>query len=113
MNDNILLFISGNKHETHIKESALNKVLEQMHPSLREMAKQNQVMLSEIEYHEEQITKLQRDNDGLQTEVEELLAHPKTNVRMQLFPELFKYNTKCTPDMDVVLDIPTMETLPI
>lgn len=77
------------------------------------MATQNQVMQSEIQYHEEQIKQLSEDNEKMRCEVEALLAHPKTNVRMQLFPELFKYNTKCTPDMDIVLDIPTVETLPI
>lgn len=84
-----------------------------MHPSLKEMAKQNQVMESEIKYHQDQLLQLEKDNEELTGEVEELLTHPKTNVRMQLFPELFKYSTKCTPDMDIVLDIPTVQTLPI
>ncbi|KAF6021406.1 C20orf96 [Bugula neritina] len=103
----------GNQEQTSIKESALNSVLNQMHPSLKEMAKQNQVMQAEIDYHKEQIASLSLNVESLRQEVKQLLAHPKTNVRLQIFPELFKYETKCTPDMDVVLDIPRAELLPI
>lgn len=84
-----------------------------MHPSLREMARQNQVMESEIVYHKAQIAQLQKDLVKEEDYVKQLIAHPKTNVRLQVFPELFKYDTKCTPDMDVVLDIPKVELLPI
>jgi len=109
----LLHFYSGNQEQTSIKESALNSVLNQMHPSLKEMAKQNQVMQAEIDYHKEQIASLSLNVESLRQEVKQLLAHPKTNVRLQIFPELFKYETKCTPDMDVVLDIPRAELLPI
>lgn len=84
-----------------------------MHPSLKDMSEQNQVMDKEIAYHEQMIKELESDIENLQTEVKQLLLHPKTNVRLQLFPELFKYQTKCTPDMDIVLDIPTVDMLPI
>ena len=91
----------------------MTAVHDQMHPSLREMARQNQVMESEITYHNEQIVKLRSDIIDLKHSVKQLVAHPETNVRLQVFPELFKYDTKCTPDMDVVLDIPKVQILPI
>lgn len=84
-----------------------------MHPSLKDMAEQNQVMLKEIDFHTSQITQLQTEIEDLKEQVKDLVSHPKTNVRLQVFPELFKYETICTPDMDVILDIPTVEILPI
>ncbi|XP_067936920.1 uncharacterized protein C20orf96-like [Watersipora subatra] len=107
------LTIAGKETEANIKESALNEVLTQMHPSLKDKALQNQVMEKEIKYHKEQIIALQNDIIELEGSVRELIAHPKTNVRLQVFPELFKYETKCTPEMDVILDIPKVKLLPI
>lgn len=96
-----------------LKENATSDVLSRMHPTLKEMAKQNQVMEKEIEYHKDQIAQLENDVKDLREEVKRMLLHPKTNVRLQVFPELFKYETKCTPDMDIVLDIPKVKVLPI
>jgi len=107
------LSAAGHHTETELKETAIDKALYKMHPSVKEMAKQNQVMESEIHYHDNMLGELTDEIARLKSEVKELLAHPKTNMRLQVFPELFKYQTKCTPDMDVVLDIPTVQTLPL
>lgn len=96
-----------------ITRNVTEEAVAMMHPSLKDMALQNMVMKKEIEFHtKEQIT-LQEANKQLEAEVDRLLRHPKTNVRLQMFPEFFPTRTKCTPDMDVVLDIPTQQWLPI
>ncbi|GFO02982.1 hypothetical protein c20orf96-like, partial [Plakobranchus ocellatus] len=67
----------------------------------------------EIEFHKIQQVELNDVNKGLEEEIKVLLRHPKSNVRLQLFPEFFPSREKCSPDMDVVLDIPKQEWLPI
>nr|KAG5709027.1 hypothetical protein BaRGS_004666 [Batillaria attramentaria] len=84
-----------------------------MHPSLKDMALQNMVMKKEIEFHKKEQVALREANHALESEVDKMLRDPKTNIRLQMFPEFFPNRTKCTPDMDVVLDIPTQQWLPI
>lgn len=84
-----------------------------MHPSLKDMALQNLVMKKEIEFHQKEQVALRETNCGLEMEIDKLLRDPKTNIRLQMFPEFFPTRTKCTPDMDVVLDIPVQQWLPI
>ncbi|KAK7114879.1 uncharacterized protein C20orf96-like [Littorina saxatilis] len=84
-----------------------------MHPSLKDMALQNMVMKKEIEFHTKEQVGLRDATKALEREVDKLLRDPKTNIRLQMFPEFFPTRTKCTPDMDVVLDIPTQQWLPI
>ncbi|XP_076449930.1 uncharacterized protein C20orf96-like [Babylonia areolata] len=84
-----------------------------MHPSLKDMALQNMVMKKEIEFHKKEQVSLRESNRVLENEVDQLLRDPKTNIRLQMFPEFFPSRMKCTPDMDVVLDIPTQQWLPI
>ncbi|XP_025114737.1 uncharacterized protein C20orf96-like isoform X2 [Pomacea canaliculata] len=84
-----------------------------MHPSLKDMALQNMVMKKEIDFHRKQQVFLQDRNMELQQEVENMLRNPLTNTRLQMFPEFFPSKIKCTPDMDMVLDIPIQQWLPI
>ncbi|KAH3774489.1 uncharacterized protein C20orf96-like [Dreissena polymorpha] len=101
--------MTQNKITKQVTESAI----EMMHPSLKDMALQNMVMEKEIELHKKQQEELQKQNSELEKTVKDLLRDPKTNLRQQMFPEFFLYQQKCTPDMEVVLDIPKQEWLPI
>lgn len=96
-----------------ITKDVTESAIEMMHPSLKDMALQNMVMKKEMELHKKQQEELVRENTELERTVEQLLKDPKTNIRQQMFPEFFLYQEKCTPDMEVVLDIPTQEWLPI
>ncbi|XP_022341585.1 uncharacterized protein C20orf96-like [Crassostrea virginica] len=96
-----------------ITKSITEKAIARMHPSLKDMALQNLVMEKEIEVHKKEQEGLIRVNQALEAEVKKLLHDPKTNTRLQMFPEFFPSRQKCTPDMEVVLDIPTQEWLPI
>ncbi|XP_041376226.1 uncharacterized protein C20orf96-like isoform X3 [Gigantopelta aegis] len=89
---------------SHIIETAVDM----MHPSLKEMALQNMVMTKEIEFHLKEQEEVESANKVLEDSIKELLRDPKTNTRLQMFPEFFPTREKCTPDMDVVLDIPHM-----
>ncbi|KAL4235076.1 hypothetical protein ACF0H5_006714 [Mactra antiquata] len=99
--------------QNHITKEVTEAAIQMMHPSLKEMALQNMVMKKEIELHKKQQEDLVRTNTELERSVNILLRDPKTNIRQQMFPEFFLYQEKCSPDADVVLDIPTQEWLPI
>ncbi|XP_048755929.2 uncharacterized protein C20orf96-like [Ostrea edulis] len=96
-----------------ITKSITETAIARMHPSLKDMALQNMVMAKEIELHKKEQDGLIKVNQALEAEVKKLLQDPKTNTRLQMFPEFFPSRQKCTPDMEVVLDIPTKEWLPI
>ncbi|XP_060552705.1 uncharacterized protein C20orf96-like [Ruditapes philippinarum] len=99
--------------QNNVTKQVTESAIEMMHESLKEMALQNMVMKKEIELHKKQQEELMRSNAELERSVKRLLRDPKTNLRQQMFPEFFLYQQKCTPDMDVVLDIPTQKWLPI
>lgn len=99
--------------QNNITKQVTEEAITMMHPSLKDMALQNMVMKKEIELHKKQQEDLVKQNLELEKTVKQLLRDPKTNTRQQMFPEFFLYQQKCTPDMEVVLDIPTQEWLPI
>ncbi len=43
----------------------------------------------ELEYHKKEVEELEEGNQQLQRQVKQLLHDPKTNVRLQMFPEFF------------------------
>merc|ERR1719242_2203679 len=96
-----------------ITKKVIEEAVAMMHPSLKDMALQNMVMKKEIEFHKLSQEEMVKTNDALQEEVDQLLRDPRSNFRLQMFPEFFPHRQKCTPDMEVVLDIPTQEWLPI
>ncbi|XP_019629083.1 PREDICTED: uncharacterized protein C20orf96-like isoform X2 [Branchiostoma belcheri] len=89
------------------------KSISAMHGSLKDMALQNAVMKKEIEVHRGERETLKQDILLLEAELKQLIKDPKSQVLQQIFPHFFPKEPKCTPDMDVVLDIPTQEYLPI
>ncbi|XP_038044528.1 uncharacterized protein C20orf96-like isoform X1 [Patiria miniata] len=96
-----------------IKETVTDNAIDSMHDSLKEMAMQNIVMRKEIEGHNGLLEELESTIQDLTQQVSQLRVDPKTSTRQVMFPHLFKETPKCTPDMDVVLDIPTQQWLPI
>ncbi|XP_005102637.1 uncharacterized protein C20orf96 [Aplysia californica] len=96
-----------------ITRQVTEEAVAMMHPSLKDMALQNLVMKKEIDFHKLGQEELARSNEVLEEEIQRLLRDPKSNIRLQMFPEFFPNRGKCTPDMDVVLDIPKQEWLPI
>ncbi|CAD5114884.1 DgyrCDS3916 [Dimorphilus gyrociliatus] len=101
------------KKERHLADDISDTLLAQMHPNLVDMAKQNCYMKLEIEKQIGEKSYLEDDINQLQEEIKELVKNPKCNIRLQMFPEFFPTKEKCTPDMDVVLDIPTEKWLPV
>ncbi|XP_013404453.1 uncharacterized protein C20orf96 [Lingula anatina] len=102
-----------NSVQKEITEHVTKEAIAKMHPSLKDMALQNMVMKKEMEFHQKEIDAQEQQNKELEDSIKQLLQDPQTNIKLQLFPEFFPMREKCTPDMEVVLDIPTQEWLPI
>ncbi|XP_046562874.1 uncharacterized protein C20orf96-like isoform X2 [Haliotis rubra] len=96
-----------------ITHTVTEKAVSMMHPSLKDMALQNLVMQKEIEFHTREQQDLQEVIQDTEAEVDHMLRDPLTNTRLQMFPEFYSSTQKCTPEMEVILDIPTQEWLPI
>ncbi|ESO95393.1 hypothetical protein LOTGIDRAFT_178346 [Lottia gigantea] len=101
------------KVTNEVTRNVTEKAVKMMHPSLKDMALQNMVMLKEMEFHKQEQEELEEKSAKLQEEVQKLLKDKKSNVQYQMFPEFYPRKAKCTPDMDIVLDIDTQEFLPI
>lgn len=52
------------------------------------------LIFQEIEFHKKEQMALREDNRLLEAEVDQLLRDPKTNIRLQMFPEFFPTRPK-------------------
>lgn len=96
-----------------IKEDAINNVMDTLQDGLKEMALQNITMKKEMEEHSEETANIIKMIPCLEKDIKDLKLDPKSDLRRQMFPHLFQEVTKCTPDMDVVLDIPVNQDMQI
>ncbi|XP_067856858.1 uncharacterized protein C20orf96 homolog [Heptranchias perlo] len=98
------------------EQEILQKIAEEQFrfipPGLHELMLHNTVMKKEIEIHKEMNKDMERDNLELQQKMLQLLKSKRDN-REEIFADILKKQPKCTPDMEVVLDIPREEWLPI
>lgn len=105
------------KHEVktvnEINESVTEEALTRVNPSIRELAVENHSLQNEVRSHMEQIGRLEQNIKSLKSEIRRLRDDPNTDIQRAMFPELFIVRPKCTPDMDVILDIPVQGSLPI
>ncbi|XP_064824234.1 uncharacterized protein C20orf96 homolog [Oncorhynchus masou masou] len=76
------------------------------------MAAHNQTIKKEIGIHKKEIAELEDKNRELIKSVQELQIS-RTNIRKDIFQDVFPKSDKCTPDMEVTLNIPREEWLPI
>ncbi|KAG1939615.1 uncharacterized protein C20orf96 homolog [Pimephales promelas] len=88
------------KHESYIP------------PIVKLVALQNYTMREKINVHRKVIVELEQKNEQLMKSIRELqLSRP--NIRREIFPDVFLKSDKCTPDMDVHLNIPQEDLLPV
>ncbi|KXJ12782.1 Uncharacterized protein C20orf96 [Exaiptasia diaphana] len=99
--------------QEEIKVKAVQDMVKCINPSVQELALQNMAMKKEIEMHLNEVKLLEDKNQGLEEKIQSLLESKELNTREQLFPDVVGERVKCTPDMDLVLDIPTHKWLPI
>ncbi|CAH3195014.1 unnamed protein product [Porites evermanni] len=94
---------------TRVTEDTINA----MGDDIKEMALQNMIMKKEVEIHRNEVKLLEANNTKLEAEIREMLDSQALNTQAQIFPEVFGKREKCTPDMELHLDIPTHDWLPI
>ncbi|XP_030831368.1 myosin-11 [Strongylocentrotus purpuratus] len=96
-----------------IQSQATDFAQDLMQEGVKDMAIHNITMKKEIEGHIEENEALETIIQHLKEDVKSMSTDPKSDVRKQMFPHLYKEVQKCTPDMDVELDIPRHDWLPI
>lgn len=94
---------------TRVTEDTINA----MGDDIKEMALQNMIMKKEVEIHRNEVKLLDANNTKLEAEIRKMLDSQALNTQAQIFPEVFGKREKCTPDMELHLDIPTHDWLPI
>ncbi|XP_062930148.1 uncharacterized protein C20orf96 homolog isoform X1 [Mobula hypostoma] len=78
----------------------------------QEVMLHNALMRKEIEIHIELNKNMEKNNLDLQRNLLHLLKSRKDG-REEIFTDVFQNQPKCTPDTEIVLDIPREECLPI
>lgn len=94
---------------TQVTEDTINA----MGDEIKEMALQNMIMKKEVEMHKDELKSLEMNNAKLEAEIRKLLDSEALDTQAEIFPEVFGKREKCTPDMELHLDIPTHDWLPI
>ncbi|KAL2091343.1 hypothetical protein ACEWY4_013606 [Coilia grayii] len=79
---------------------------------IRHMAADNMAMKIEIKIYRKEIEKLEETNETLTRSLQGLKMARK-NVKEEIFEDVFTKLDKCTADMDVILNIPKEDWLPI
>ncbi|XP_068692298.1 uncharacterized protein C20orf96-like [Montipora foliosa] len=107
-------FSQKNKSVQHeITTKVTEETINAMGDDVKEMALQNMIMKKEVEIHRNEVKLLERNNNKLEVEIREMLNSQALDSRAEIFPDVFQKREKCTPDMDLHLDIPTHQWLPI
>ncbi|XP_030068558.1 uncharacterized protein C20orf96 homolog isoform X2 [Microcaecilia unicolor] len=94
------------------KESMLKSTPEEktkhFPPSSMKMAAFNCIMTKEIKLHKQIIKELKKDISDL-LEQQLFLVESRREVRQEKFADVLLQRPKCTPDMEIILDIPLRE----
>ncbi|PAA65055.1 hypothetical protein BOX15_Mlig018947g2 [Macrostomum lignano] len=95
-----------------MRAGVAKKAVSELHPSIVGMADENRKLAQDIEFHRDLNCRLRAEIRSLEAANDALRRDPEAAVPSSMFPQIFRRQEKCTPDMDVVLDIPTRK-LPI
>lgn len=99
--------------QQEITTQATEDTINAMGDDIKEMALQNMIMKKEVKLHKEELKSLEMNNAKLEAEIRRLLDSEALDTQAEIFPEVFGKREKCTPDMELHLDIPTHDWLPI
>ncbi|XP_059393702.1 uncharacterized protein C20orf96 homolog isoform X3 [Carassius carassius] len=97
--------------EQEVLSAVVEKHASHIPPIVKLMASQNDTMREDIHKQKKLVMEMERKNEELRKCIQELqLSRPK-NIRREIFPDVFLKSDKCTPDMDVHLNIPQVDLL--
>ncbi|XP_016123035.1 uncharacterized protein C20orf96-like [Sinocyclocheilus grahami] len=101
------------QREQDVLSAVVEKHASHIPPIVKLMASQNNTMREEIHKQKKLIMEIEQKNEELKKSIQELqLSRPK-NIRREIFPDVFLKSDKCTPDMDVHLNVPQVDLLPV
>lgn len=100
------------QREQEVLSAIAEKHVSHIPPIVKLMTSQNYKMKEQIILHRKVIMELEHKNEDLMKSIQELqLSRP--NIKREIFPDVFLKLDKCTPDMDVHLNIPHEDLLPV
>lgn len=91
-----------------IVQAAAEKMLVQYQDGLNQMDRNNQELKRQIEVQKEAIEELNQEIGELHKSIYNL-QHSVVDPRVEIFADVLLLRPKCTPEMEVVLNIPTDE----
>ncbi|XP_043108579.1 uncharacterized protein C20orf96 homolog [Puntigrus tetrazona] len=101
------------QREQEVLSAVVEKHASQIPPIVKLMASQNDSIREAIHKKKKFVLEMEQKNEELRKSIQELqLLRPK-NIRREIFPSVFLKSDKCTPDMDVHLNIPQADLLPM
>uniref|UniRef100_A0A673G4R9 Uncharacterized protein n=2 Tax=Sinocyclocheilus rhinocerous TaxID=307959 RepID=A0A673G4R9_9TELE len=101
------------QREQEVLSAVVEKHASHIPPIVKLTASQNDTIREEIHQRRKVVMEMERKNEELRKSIQELqLSRPK-NIRREIFPDVFMKSDKCTPDMDVHLNIPQVDLLPM
>ncbi|KAK2874265.1 hypothetical protein Q8A67_021418 [Cirrhinus molitorella] len=99
------------QREQEVMSAVVEKHASHIPPFVKRMASQNDRMREEIHNQRKMVMDMERKNKELRKSIQQLqLSRPK-NIRREIFPDVFLKSDKCTPDMDIHLNIPQVDLL--
>ncbi|XP_058647779.1 uncharacterized protein C20orf96 homolog isoform X2 [Onychostoma macrolepis] len=101
------------QREQEVLSAVVEKHASHIPPIVKLMASQNDTMREEIHKQKSLVMEMQRKNEELRKSIQELQLSKPKNIRREIFPDVFLKPDKCTPDMDVHLNIPQVDLLPV
>ncbi|XP_050978990.1 uncharacterized protein C20orf96 homolog isoform X2 [Labeo rohita] len=97
------------QREQEVLSAAAMKHASKIPPIVKRVASENDTMRKMIHDQRKIVMEIERKNKELQKSVQELRR--SRPCRSEIFPHVFLKSDKCTPDMDVHLEIPKMDLL--
>uniref|UniRef100_A0A8C5SM12 Uncharacterized protein n=1 Tax=Laticauda laticaudata TaxID=8630 RepID=A0A8C5SM12_LATLA len=98
--------------QEHILQSVADKTLLQYQDGLEQMHRNNKELRRQIDVQKEVIDDLVKEVQELHKSIV-ILHHSLGDPYNTIFPDVLLRQPKCTPDMEVVLNIPTDEDFPL
>lgn len=100
------------QREQEVLSAIAEKHVSHIPPIVKLMTSQNYKMKEQISLHRKVIMELELKKEDITKSIQELqLSRP--NIKRKIFPDVFLKSDKCTPDMDVHLNIPHEDLLPV
>uniref|UniRef100_A0A8C2H6T7 Si:dkey-76p14.2 n=1 Tax=Cyprinus carpio TaxID=7962 RepID=A0A8C2H6T7_CYPCA len=101
------------QREQKVLSTVAEKHASHIPPVVKLTASQNDTMREEIHQQRNVVMEMERKNEELRKSIQELQLSRTKNIRREFFPDVFIKSDKCTPDMDVHLNIPQVDLLPV